>query len=228
MKFLKLMGYVVKDSIEYWKNGKYQRLFGVSMYVGDVGQGKTLSMTYDVLKLKEKDPRIKVYTNFFMEGEDGRIEHWKDMMDVPSYSIICLDEVSNTFNQRNWSNFPSEMIQLLTQNRKFGNDENGTRPPGIKLLMTTQDYDNTDVFIRRLCNTVIQCSSYFKGRLIFNRSYKRKEYEKTDEKRRNSGRHSFVATDGLRNSYNTYRLLSSMRTKDEEEQLKGGKKLKAK
>lgn len=224
-KWFKLFGLVMKDKYNFIKNGRYKRLFGVHMYVGEVGSGKTISAVNEALKLKEQDERIKIYSNFYLKNEDGRIEHWSDMLDVPSYSIIILDEVQNTFSQREWNTFPPQLVQLLTQNRKWGRkkDENGeVRPPGIRLIMTTQDYENTDIMIRRLCNRVISCNSWFSGRLIMNRWYSRKEYEKTDEKRRNDGLKALVVDDNLRNQYDTYRILASM--KNEEELKKKSKK----
>lgn len=220
MKWLKLMGLVIKDKYNYLKNGKYKRLFGVFMFVGEVGQGKTISAIKHAQKLKEEDDRINIYTNFYMNGENGRIDHWSDMLDVPSYSIIILDEVQNTFSQREWNSFPPQLVQLLTQNRKWGKNEGGERPPGIRLIMTTQDYENTDVMLRRLCNKVINCSAWFGGRLIYNKWYKRKEFEKTDEKRRNEGLKAIVADDELRNSYDTYRILETMKSEEELKKVK--------
>lgn len=217
MKFLKLAYLVARDKYLFYKNGKYENLFGCFMFVGEVGSGKTISSINHALKLKEKDERIKIYTNFHLIGQDGEINHWSDMLSVPSYSIIILDEIQNTFSQREWNTFPPQLVQLLTQNRKWGTEANKgeIRPPGVRLIFTTQDYENTDVMIRRLCNKVIQCSGFFKGRLILNRWYKRKEFEKTDEKKRNEGLKALVVSDELRNQYDTYKILESMKTEEE-------------
>ena len=220
MRLFKLIKYIFKDAKERRKLGKYKNLFGIYMFVGDVGEGKTVSLVNHIKELKSSDPRIKVFTNFYYEGEDGRIEHWKDMLDVPSYSIIAIDEVQNTFNQRNWNSFPPELVHLITQNRKWGKDIEGEeRPPGVRICFTTQDYENTDIMIRRLCNRVIRCASFFKGRMIYNMWYTRKEFEKTDEKRKRIKTRYFISDDDIRNSYNTYRILESMRSKDEDEKV---------
>jgi len=216
MRIFTLIKCIIKDRIEWWKNGRYKNLFSVFMFVGDVGQGKTLSMVNHIKELQREDERIRVYTNFHYEGQHGAIDHWRDMLEVPSYSIIAIDEVQNTFDQRSWNSFPPQIVQLLTQNRKWGTDNNGgeQRPPGVRILFSTQDYENTDVMIRRLCNKVVQCSAFFAGRLIFNTEYKRREFEKVEEKREIIDRSFFVGTDELRNSYDTYKILKTL--KDEE------------
>jgi len=209
-KILRLIRLVLRDKWIAFKEGSHERLYGVYMFVGEVGEGKTVSMVQHLEDLRKKDPRIKIYTNFFYQHESGRIEHWKDMLKVPSYSVIAIDEVQNTFDQRSWSSFPPALVPFLTQNRKFGDREDG-RPPGIRLLLTTQDYDNTDVMIRRLTNYVITCSSYFSGRLIFNRLYKRKVYEMSEQNRKNIRLDWIVGSDDLRNVYDTYKLLDSLK-----------------
>lgn len=208
-RLTKLIKYVWKD----WRAGEKRKMYGVYMFVGEVGEGKTLSAVNMIEEEKAKHPDLKVYTNFHYIGQDGAIEHWQDMLNVPSFSIIAIDEVQNTFDQRSWQSFPPQVVELLTQNRKWGDREDG-RPPGVRLIMTTQDYENTDVFIRRLCNYVIQCRAFFKGRMIINTQYRRKMFEASETKRRNTGRRWFVGSDELRESYDTYRILESLKKYD--------------
>lgn len=210
-----LIKYVWRD----WRAGAGARMYGVYMFVGEVGEGKTLSAVNMIEEEVAKNPEVKVYTNFHYKYQDGEINHWTDMLEVPSFSIIALDEIQNTFDQRSWQSFPPQIVELLTQNRKWGSREEG-RPPGVRLIMTTQDYENTDVFIRRLCNYVIQCRAFFKGRMIVNTMYRRKVYEQSETKRRNAGRKWFVGSDELRESYDTYRILESMKNYEKQEKLK--------
>lgn len=102
-------------------NPDYFREYGVHMFAGKQGAGKTITMVYMLNRFKRMYPKLKVNTNFEYAYQDGRIDHWTDMIDNSNgiYGVLdCIDEVQNWFNSLQSKDFPVEMISELTQQRK--------------------------------------------------------------------------------------------------------------
>lgn len=192
---------------EIKKKDKLPGVYGVWLYVGLPGRGKTVSMVDYLYRMKKKwGSKIKIYTNFSFELEDGPITHWKDLInishDVPI--IFALDEVQLTFNSRNWKDFPSEMVTLLTQNRKMKK----------QLICSAQSFERVDKVFRELTHFVIECRT-LAGRWTFQRAFETVEYMKGQEsvkgrKRVRAWRYSFIQTDYLRSLYDTMKRLDSL------------------
>lgn len=95
--------------------------YGVHLICGEQGSGKTITLAYLLNKYKKEYPKSKVRTNFNYKKEDGEIKHWKDLVLVNNGiygQIDVLDEMQNWFSSNQSKDFPIEMLQEITQQRK--------------------------------------------------------------------------------------------------------------
>lgn len=205
-----LLWYLVKDWwVRCWRD--YEILYGVALYVGEVGSGKTMGMVERALRLKSRDPRIIVWSNFHFEGCDYVFRDLAELENIPSYSVLLISEGALFANARDWTNFPAGLVEMLTQNRKWGQGEG--RPPGVLMLWDVQDPMMIDTNVRRLTNSVIHCKAYcdfgnFPRLMVQWFSSPRKYFNSDDpDKVRKNGFFCYIATDELRRRYNTYQQL---------------------
>lgn len=193
---------------------KKLHLYGIYGFLGLPGQGKTMALTYVLNEYRKKyGDDIYICTNYFFEGQDFAFEHWEQLLqqyDKPL--VVAWDEVQNEFNSRNFKNFPTALLTLLTQNRK-GN--------GIQILYTAQRFDRVDKVFRELTNYFFDCRTIFK-RFTKCKAYDDETYlmlhQEVDINKKMKIHKSFsikfVQTDELRNMYDSYKMLDSAKSKD--------------
>ena len=95
--------------------------YGLIVFTGFQGSGKTSSMVQYILDLKDRFIKAKITTNFGFSGEDMALDDWRKLTDFNNgrQGVICaLDELQNWFNSKNSKNFPEGMLSVVTQNRK--------------------------------------------------------------------------------------------------------------
>ncbi|MDQ0116829.1 zonular occludens toxin domain-containing protein [Paenibacillus harenae] len=199
---LDFIRWLLIDIFRRIRDGKDLSVFGVYLFCGIHGKGKTISMVYEIEKDLDRNPQLKVYTNFYYEHQDGHLGHWSEMIPIAEAgnAIIAIDEVHTSFNSRSWKDFPEELITLISQNRK----------DGVKLLMSAQTSDSVEKTIRDQSHYVVNCKNIGK-RLFLNVYYRIDEYNKSPEKRRAAYRNYFVASDELRAAYNTKEKIRSLK-----------------
>lgn len=73
------------------------RGYGFWCYCGLGGSGKTLSMVYQLIKIKNKYPDVKILTNFNFDYADGKIESWRDLLNTTNYKTFTITE--KTYNK---------------------------------------------------------------------------------------------------------------------------------
>ena len=153
-------------------------------------------MSNEAYKLHKKG--YHVYSNYGLSFQEGHILTWQDVINVPNDSVICLDEISNLINSRDWKNMPPEFFGLLTQNRKRN----------IRLMATAQVYDDVDKQFRTLTRYIIQCKKY--GRLCVNRYYNQQGYNHTPDKRVSEFTERYCVTDEMYNIYDTNEYIQKL------------------
>lgn len=89
-KFIEAIPYAIKDYILMDK--KEFRGYGFHIFCGLGGSGKTISMVRYLLSMREKYPKLKIYTNFYFPAGDGIIETWKDLIEITNYETVEIDE----------------------------------------------------------------------------------------------------------------------------------------
>jgi len=185
--------------------GKVEPPYGITMFVGLPGTGKTISMVEYLLHLRYAYPGIKIYTNFGFALEDGAIENLDDFKNINDENgvVFAVDEVQLSFQARKFTTFPGEMIYVLTQNRKFRKH----------FVCTAQLFEHVDKTFRDLTNLVVDCRA-LKKRWFFQSAYLGVEYKRhydPDAKKAPvvMWRHSFVCPDWLFDYYDTNKVVEA-------------------
>lgn len=97
------------------------KISGLHCFCGEQGSGKTVAMVEMLLRLKKQYPLCKVNTNFDFDYEDDTITSWKDVVFNTNGiygQIMAIDEIQNWFSSMESKDFPPEMLQEITQQRK--------------------------------------------------------------------------------------------------------------
>lgn len=211
---LDLIRWKVVDTYRLFTRERRTHLYGIKMYCGLYGQGKTMALTEYLVRMRKRyGDRIYIATNYFFVGQDFPIESWQDLLKEYDRPVIFgYDEIQNEFNSRDYANFPYELLTLLTQNRKGH---------GKQIVCTAQRFVRVDKIFRELCTDIIECKTRF-GRLTSLKTFDWEDYEmllKTPNvnlrmKIHPKARYLFVQSDKLRNMYNSYQMLESAKSKE--------------
>lgn len=203
-----LLRYIPEDLFSYIWQKKWKRFkeYGIHMYIGMFGHGKTLSMTHRARKLykkykntllfvsnyrlfdipyvplvnfnqlmelgEEKPPHYsyREFKNGFIPPwyfEDGKIKpeyviykicrygeddnEWflKKMVKRWNYqaTVVLIDEIQSVLSHRNFANFPLELLNVLTQQRK----------KRVFIMCSAQRFFMVDKIFRGITTYVIDC-----------------------------------------------------------------------
>lgn len=198
-----------KDIYNYYKNKEWEKfnMFGLYIFIGMFGTGKTISMVHRAYKLAKKYPNLKILTNiklvnFPEHTEIIQLTNFNQIIEVSGDTLILLDEISSIFNSRSWSKngIPPDLIGLLLQVRKERK----------VIFSTAQRFKQVDALIRQITFVVVQCNTLF-GRWTFNKEYDAYDFELTQDTYNMYpialDRYSFLQTDKIRSLYDTYEMI---------------------
>lgn len=105
----------------FQRNPDAMDIHGLYMFCGRQGAGKTIAAIYFMRMMLQKFPLIKIRSNISISFQHGQISHWEEIVDVHNGEIgqiDFLDEIQNWFSSNESKNFPPEMLQEVTQERK--------------------------------------------------------------------------------------------------------------
>ena len=192
--------------------------YGVHIFCGRVGQGKTISLVRRIRRIKRKYPKVKIYSNFHCSLSDGIITSWRDIIDITNIDenginqgvIFMFDELHLTLSSQGWRDAPDNLLEYISLQRHLHKCIYGT----------TQVWSRVNKILREQTDSVTECKSLLNNRLILNRCYTAEDYQINGELR-DSGvrrrplvsRESFVATDELRSYYDTDEIVTSLSIK---------------
>lgn len=136
---------------DFFHGKSYFKLYGIWAFTGYYGQGKSLGEVNFAFNLKEKHPEldIKIYSNFDVKGQDGRIYSWEDILTLPPNTILLFDEIQSTFTSTKFKDFPLELLWKITQCRK----------QGLAIFCTSPVYTRMSIQLRESCDYVIDCKN---------------------------------------------------------------------
>lgn len=214
MKILEFFKWKFIDAYRFFTcKDKPIHLYGIYGYLGLPGYGKTMAMSQELLSLREKyGDKIYIFTNYGFKGEDKPFLEWQQLLkEYDKPAVFAWDEVQNEFNSRDYTNFPVELLTLLTQNRK-GN--------GKRIYYTAQRYTRVDKVFRELTFLVGECRT-IAGRYTRVRFWDTEDYENllstADVNRRMKikprKKVSFIQSDYIRDSYDSFQMLESAKKK---------------
>lgn len=166
--------------VYYWYNKK--SIFygwGIHLFVGKFGAGKTSLMVIKAFKLCKKYPQLSILTNINLSNFPDHtqilpLKSASDIINAPDNTLILIDEIGTLFNSRDFcsgkNSVPKPLFQHLCQCRKRH----------LIIYATVQRFNLLDKQIRDISADVTECVSYFKHpftRLLTGFIYDIDEYE---------------------------------------------------
>lgn len=209
----------VKDLISSHKDTKFND-YGLSCFVGRQGSGKSMSMVVELERIRKYHPTVKIMTNFGYVHEDEPLTDWQQLIDCrnPDGIVFAIDEIQNEFDVYESRNFSLDILKVITQQRK----------QGIKVLASSQVFTRVSKPLREQCFEVIECYTLL-GRWTFQKCFDADDYnyiiDSVDPiKKSKAHRHwrrNFVQSKAVRNLYDSYAVIESMKKLVRENQEKG-------
>jgi hypothetical protein len=202
--FIKLFHFIylyISDSLK-----RKQKLpFGILVFVGLPGSGKTLSVVEYLSRVRDLYPGCGIITNFGYKDENAPLASWGDLFKYkhPAGIIFAIDELQLTWESRKWGDFPTEIIHLLTQNRKRA----------VQFVCTAQSFERIDKVFRELTNYIIECRM-LGGRWVWQRAFESADFKRGVDgeykARSRAWRYNFIATERHFASYDTMQILNRL------------------
>jgi len=212
--WLRLLGWVLIDAYNgFWRVERKFPFYGLWIYEGYMGSGKTSSMQGQVQEWRKLYPRMKVVANYDCTFADHVMTSWKDFFDITNGEDgVCylIDEISTMWDSNSYKDFPPELLQEVVQQRKERKVILGSAQHFMRIIKT----------LREQTMYVVRCRT-FAGRLTVQTCYHGYEYERwhdavVDPKTGRRGklnrvwRKTFMQTNEIRRSFDTYAKVQMM------------------
>lgn len=214
--------YLFYDYLIRKKLKLYKKFFGwgIHLFTGRFGSGKTITMckcAYDICK---KYPNVSVLTNLNLSNFPShtniiQLKTATDILNAPCDCLVLIDEIGTIFNSRDFSSgqksVPKPLFQHLCQCRKRN----------MMILGTVQKYNLLDKQIRDISADVNVCVPSFSH--PYTRCVKVYKYDVEDYDLYMSNRmynpkciskRMFIQTNLYRNLYNTEQFIDNMLKSD--------------
>ena len=180
---------------------KYQ---GMVIYTGEQKAGKTISVVQHATNMLKEYPKAKCISNMGFTKADDTLNHWTQLIDYKNdiYGVVAIiDELQNWFSNNQSRNFPPEMLSVITQNRKNRRI----------ILGTSQSFHLLAKSIRSQVSEVRECFTLAGCITFVRRRYPVLDHTGDVAEWKNRGIYFFVHTKELRESYNTWEVIESLR-----------------
>lgn len=199
-KYIDFIKWVLLD---LFRGKDYFKMYGLWIFTGYFGQGKTIGMAAYAKKLQREHPHknIKLYSNIDLVGQEKRITNYKEILDLPKSSIVILDEGHADFTSTTGKNaFPIELLRKITQMRK----------KELMIFTTSPVYHRMNIMIRENANFIIESSNFLDMDRLFRYKFYRAEdydlyYEDKDKLKKNAlmWTETIIASNDVYGYYNT-------------------------
>lgn len=154
--------YSLRDFFEYFYYKKYKEFsyYGIYLFVGMFGKGKTLSMTHFASNLYSRfGDSIRFISNYDLKDIPYiPLVNFQQLVDLGENeteyqgTVVLIDEVENILSHRNFANFPMPLLHMLTQQRK----------KKVLILSSAQRFAMVDKLYRSITTYVIDCNKYWR------------------------------------------------------------------
>lgn len=187
----------------YAKNPDSMRIHGLYIFCGTQGSGKTIAAVQFLREMCQRYPLINVRSNIDIAFQSGVITHWHDIIDIHNGDIgqiDFLDEIQNWFSSNESKNFPIQMLQEITQERKKHKVIAGTSQVFTRMSKPLREQTTFLCFPTTFfgCFTVVRV---FKPELDDGGTLVKKRFIRM---------YCFVHDDDLRNAYDTYQKVERL------------------
>lgn len=217
----RLPHFLVLEVIDFikWLRNKGWLIFegwGLHIYVGRFGAGKTCTMVNDAYALAKRYPQLHIVTNinltnFPKHTEILPLKTPQDILNAPKNTLVLIDEIGTIFNSRDFAaskeSVPKILFQHLCQERKRH----------LEIFATSQRWNFVDKQLRDITATVRVCSVHFPHpfcRLGTVHEYDSHEYDLAFSNPLMPlnclDAYAYVQTDKIRKLYDTTELVQNM------------------
>lgn len=134
--------------------------WGIHLFIGPFGAGKTSYMMYKAYKLCKKFPQLSILTNIKIDNFPEytkilQLNTAQDILNAPKNTLVLIDEIGTIFNSRDFSSgknaVPKPLFQHLCQCRKRR----------MMIYATVQRFNLLDKQIRDITADVTVCKTHF-------------------------------------------------------------------
>lgn len=155
--------YSIYDLYEYIRFQKWKEfnLYGIDMFIGMFGHGKTLSMTHKARLIYSRfGDSVRFISNYkLVDIPYIPLINFNQLVDIGEEedskyvgTVVLIDEVENVLSHRNFANFPLALLHTLTQQRK----------KKVYILCSAQRFFMVDKLFRSITTNVINCNKYWR------------------------------------------------------------------
>lgn len=172
---------VISDVFKYLIKREYKRFhgWGLHIYLGMFGQGKTCTMVYDAYLLACKYEGLTIITNLKLQNFPKHckilpLRSAQDILNAPDNSLVLIDEIGTIFNSRDFAKSKESVPKLLFQHLCQ------CRHRHLMIFGTVQRWGFLDKQLREITADVTVCKTSFAhpfSRLVTNHVYDAYEYD---------------------------------------------------
>lgn len=176
---------------------------GVIIYTGRQGSGKTVAMVEQTLRMQHEFPSCKCISNLNYAYQDEELTDWHQLIEYKNGHrgvIVQMDETQNWFSSNQSKNFPPELLEVITQNRKNRR----------VILGTSQCFNRLSKPLREQTTEVRKCLTLAGCLTIVHRQEPELDSQGEVVKWKHRGFYWFVHTSEIRESYDTYHVIESL------------------
>lgn len=155
--------YLAVDLYKYIKEKRWEIFgkYGIDMFIGMFGAGKTLTMTHQATLLYKKyGDDLRFISNYHLTGIPYiPLENFHQLLDLGTMenddkvgTVVLIDEISTVLSHRNFANFPLELLSVLLQQRKRH----------VYIMCTAQRFFMVDKIWRSITTRAIDCRKHWR------------------------------------------------------------------
>lgn len=191
------------------KNDDMFPYYGMHFYCGRQGSGKTYSMTHELEEIRKKYPKVKIYTNYGYKYQTMPIYDISMLKNEKYYNgedgvIFAIDEIQNLYQSSNINNVPPDVLGVVTQLRK----------QKVYIVCTSQVFTRVSKPLREQAFYITECKTILHS-LTICKKYNADEYlldiDRVEKKSIPIRKYSIVHSNELRDTYDTYQLIKSIK-----------------
>lgn len=175
---------------------------GIHIFCGEQGCGKTIACVQKILEMQKTYPKAKTITNFGLTSETDPLVKWEQLLDYCNGHkgvIVGIDEIQNWF-MSGTNKLPEGMLEVATQNRKNNRI----------LCCTAQIFTRVNKGLREQVSMVYNPHTFLGCVTVVVLRKPEFDSEGNVTKMKYRGMYSFVHTDELRESYDTYKVIHTL------------------
>lgn len=155
--------YAFTDFLSAFKNKKWRYNnfpFGITLYIGMFGCGKTLTMTHRArLIYNSFGGKVRILSNYHLNDipyipliNFNQLCELEEDQDQFIGTLVLIDEIEHLLSHRNFAKFPLQLVSVLCQQRKCK----------VAILASAQRYAMVDKLFRSITTYVVDCKKVWR------------------------------------------------------------------